>query len=226
MEHEGKPIFGGHSLRRGGAQYLARCGVDAWRIQALARHSGSAILLYLDGIHAESLGNIAAEASLGRDLNNVREELKALRAQLLGRKHIVSDTLEEALPKDKGTVVIPFTVSDILTLPVANTVPSASDMECYTANPFVLSSRLAGKCHRRNPNIMGGAWCMWGWSLQRGAILVANDKTGLGCTNCARKFTTATAGIADVAAAAAGDSDSSSTSSSDSPSPSTASGGE
>ncbi len=76
---KGKPVFGGHSLRRGGAQYLARCGVDVWRIQALARHSGSAILIYLDGVQAESLGNVAAEASLGRDLGNVREELNAFR---------------------------------------------------------------------------------------------------------------------------------------------------
>ena len=91
---DNKPVFGGHSLRRGGAQHLARSGVDIWRIQALARHSSSAILLYLHGVQAESLGNIAAEALLGRSLHNVREELEGLRAQLESHKLDVTTTLD------------------------------------------------------------------------------------------------------------------------------------
>jgi hypothetical protein len=222
----GKPIFGGHSLRRGGAQFLARSGVDVWRIQALARHSGSAILLYLDGVHAESLGNIAAEAYLGRDLSNVRDELKALRAKLLCQTQTTKVTLTEALPDDTGTFAIPLTVADILALPTIITAPSDTDMECYNTNPFVLSSRHTGRCHQRNPDTIGIARCGWKYSLQKGAIFVDNDNAGLGCTKCARKAATAAARTADVAAAAAEDTDSGSTSSSDSTSPSSASGGE
>eukprot|EP00969_Alexandrium_andersonii_P153836 6802470-Alexandrium_andersonii.AAC.1 len=36
-----EPFWGGHALRRGGAQYLGAAGVEVWRIQALARHSTS-----------------------------------------------------------------------------------------------------------------------------------------------------------------------------------------
>eukprot|EP00969_Alexandrium_andersonii_P170951 7558153-Alexandrium_andersonii.AAC.1 len=36
-----EPLWGGHALRRGGAQYRGAAGVEVWRIQALARHSTS-----------------------------------------------------------------------------------------------------------------------------------------------------------------------------------------
>eukprot|EP00974_Lingulodinium_polyedra_P045077 4323512-Lingulodinium_polyedra.AAC.1 len=45
--HNGAPAWGGHALWRGGVQYLGKSGVGVWRIQALARHSSSAILGYL-----------------------------------------------------------------------------------------------------------------------------------------------------------------------------------
>ena len=43
----GSPSWGGHSLRRGGAQFLASAGVDIWRIQALAMHSTAVFLKYV-----------------------------------------------------------------------------------------------------------------------------------------------------------------------------------
>ena len=223
----GKQVWGGHSLRRGGAQYLAKNGVDIWRIQALARHSSSAILLYLDGVHAESLGNIAAEAYLGRDLNNVRDELNALRAQLTRHKHDVEAKLQAALPPKSGNIVIPLTLDEIVPQESTSVKPNAHEINCCSRNPFVTSSRRGGKCHQRNPSTSGRAWCGWEWSLQRGATLVADDKTGLGCTKCAlqasaaaRATLAASAGAAPPGAAAAA-----ATSSSSSPSPS-ASGGE
>eukprot|EP00969_Alexandrium_andersonii_P066569 2934541-Alexandrium_andersonii.AAC.1 len=36
--------WGGHALRRGGAQFFGAAGVDVWRAQALARHRSGAIL--------------------------------------------------------------------------------------------------------------------------------------------------------------------------------------
>jgi hypothetical protein len=224
---EGKPVWGGHSLRRGGAQYLARCGVDVWRIQALARHSGSAILLYLDGVHAESLGNIAAEASLGRDLTNVREELSALRAQLDRHRCEVDVKFMETLPQGNSSIVIPIKVSEIIPDVVVPTVPGTSELTSCQNNPFVISSRRGGRRHQRNPATIGRAWCGWEWSLQRGAILVADDTTGLGCTKCVRQAAAARAAkTAGAAAAAAGAAGADATSSSSSPSPSSASGGE
>jgi hypothetical protein len=189
VEIDGKPVFGGHSLRRGGAQYLARCGVDVWRIQALARHSSSAILVYLDGVHAESLGNIAAEASLGRSLQNVREELDGLRAQLLSQKQDLESALTAALPSSTSGIEIPLSVSEISPVRVEPSMPSSSQIACIKASPFVLSSRRTGKCHRRDIADPNKAVCGWEWTRHEGAILASSDKSGLGCTKCAAKTT-------------------------------------
>ena len=42
-------------MRRSGSQFLARANVDIWRIQAWARHSSAAILLYIEDAHLPSL---------------------------------------------------------------------------------------------------------------------------------------------------------------------------
>ena len=77
----GTEKWGGHALRRGGAQFLGAAGVDVWRIQALARHSSNAILGYLQDSHLASLSNVALEAALQRDLSQLRAEVTAMRAQ-------------------------------------------------------------------------------------------------------------------------------------------------
>ena len=74
----GAQEWGGHSLRRGGAQFLGRAGVEIWRIQALARHSSAAILLYLADAHVPATASIAAEAGYQRSLAVVQEQLQAL----------------------------------------------------------------------------------------------------------------------------------------------------
>jgi hypothetical protein len=74
----GASAFGGHSLRRGGAQYLARAGVGIWRIQALARHSAIAILGYVADAHISSLSTIASEPTTGRAFESLRGEFRAL----------------------------------------------------------------------------------------------------------------------------------------------------
>jgi hypothetical protein len=186
VEIDGKPVFGGHSLRRGGAQYLARSGVDIWRIQALARHSSSAILLYLDGIHAESLGNMAAEASLGRSLQSVREELEGLRAQLAKHKLDLDSTLTSTLPISSSRFEVPLLASDVAPPEEDPGVPSTSQIACINAHPFVLSARRTGRCHRRDPSIPDRAICGWPWARFPGAIL-SSVITGMGCTKCASR---------------------------------------
>ena len=163
---DNEPVFGGHSLRRGGAQYLARCGVDIWRIQALARHSSSAILLYLDGVHADSLGNIASEVSLGRSLANVREELDALRAQLEKHKADLFTSLSEALPATTIKIDISICISDIIDLPQpSSSGPSPSEVTSADIHPFVLSSRAGGRSHRCDPTAAEKAMCGWKWTI-------------------------------------------------------------
>jgi hypothetical protein len=69
-------------MRRGGAQYLAAAGVDIWRIQALARHSTAAILLYIGKAHVPTLSSIASEAAAGRKHSALAEEVALLRQML------------------------------------------------------------------------------------------------------------------------------------------------
>ena len=76
----GAALRGGHALRRGGVQYLGASGVDIWRIQALARHSSSAVLGYLADSHRSQLSTVALEATLQRALDTVRLELHLLQA--------------------------------------------------------------------------------------------------------------------------------------------------
>ena len=79
----GLPRWGGHALRRGGAQYFGVAGVEVWRIQALARHSGAAILTYLAAPHIPSIASMALEAALHRDLSTHRGEVSSMRVRLL-----------------------------------------------------------------------------------------------------------------------------------------------
>ena len=78
----GAELFGGHSLRVGGIQFLGRCGVEVARIQVLARHSTSATLRYLQDAHAHAMNNVAAEAGLHRTLESLKEELKLLQSRV------------------------------------------------------------------------------------------------------------------------------------------------
>ena len=78
-DHNGAPRWGGHAARRGGAQYLARSGVEIWKIQALARHSSDAILLYIEDTHVQSMHSLAAEATLGRSIEMLRDEVSQLK---------------------------------------------------------------------------------------------------------------------------------------------------
>eukprot|EP00969_Alexandrium_andersonii_P309120 13660728-Alexandrium_andersonii.AAC.1 len=56
-------------------------GVEVWRVQALARRSSPAILTYLENTHAQAPSDIAAEATLQRDVNQLRGDLAGARAQ-------------------------------------------------------------------------------------------------------------------------------------------------
>ena len=78
----GARAWGGHAIRRGGAQLLGVAGVYVRRIQALARHSGGAVLSYLDNAHAESSAALAGETSLRGDVGILCRDFSALRAAL------------------------------------------------------------------------------------------------------------------------------------------------
>ena len=125
-------------MRRGGAQFLARSGVEVWRIQALARHSSSAILAYIADSHVASLGSIAAEAASGRSLEAVRQELAALQKLVLDGKAQAASLQEFTAPGSTG-IQIPISTEQALA-PEPPPPPRA-------ATSYILSHRRYGKLH-------------------------------------------------------------------------------
>jgi hypothetical protein len=95
--HSGAPCWGGHAMRRGGAQYLAAAGVDVWRIQALARHSSAAILAYIEKAHVPTLKSISVEAASGRQQHALATEVAKLK-ELICKSLRVKETNETVRP--------------------------------------------------------------------------------------------------------------------------------
>lgn len=76
----GAPLYSGHSFRVTGAQFLAGCGIDVWRIQLHGRWGSAAVLRYIR--LAPLAPTLALEAALGRDLRQVQKAITAARAEL------------------------------------------------------------------------------------------------------------------------------------------------
>ena len=121
-EATGASRFSGHSWRVSGAQFLARAGIDIWRIQLHGRWGSAAVLGYvkLAALHA----SLAVEATLNRDLSQVREAIVAAKVRLAqltdtaagaGAKTqaIIEDELGAALVTSTGLLGAP-TMSDLL----------------------------------------------------------------------------------------------------------------
>ena len=163
--HAGAELWGGHAWRRGGAQGLARAGVEVWRIQALARHSSAAILAYVEGAHVSAMTGIAAEAALGRSLAAVREELAMLTARVAEGRTMVEEVLESA---DARASLVPLAIADVLQEPLPAPPPAVCAQEAAvprTAASYVVSLRRGGKVHTVDPAAGRASLCGWNFRL-------------------------------------------------------------
>ena len=100
LTRSGAPRFTGHSFRVTGAMWLASSGIDVWRIQLHGRWGSDTVLRYVR--LAPLAKNMALEASLGKDLSEVRSALlhaKATLADLAPRQADIplEDSFAEAL---------------------------------------------------------------------------------------------------------------------------------
>ena len=175
----GAQRWGGHALRRGGAQYLGRSGVEVWRIQALARHSSSAILGYLEDSHISSLNSVAAEAAAGRSLAAVRTELAALQREIAaGRRPPEAAAAALAPPPgaEGARVVVAVRPADCRRPPIGR--PPAVG--------FVLSRRAHGRLHRPHRSVAGLTVCGWAWERHglEAALLVQEQGGAPDCAKC------------------------------------------
>ena len=179
LESSGAQRWGGHALRRGGAQYLGRSGVEVWRIQALARHSSSAILGYLGDSHISSLSSVAAEAAAGRSLAAVRAELTALQREVEAGRRPPEAVAAALAPPPGGPgagVVVAVRPADCRR-PPAGRPPAVG---------FVLSRRPHGRLHRPHRWVAGLTECGWAWERHEAAAFLVQVRAG--APDCIRCF--------------------------------------
>ena len=135
----GAPLYSGHSFRVTGAQFLASCGIDIWRIQLHGRWGSSSVLRY---IRLSPLApTLALEAALGRDLRQVQKAITAARAEL---ESTADDTalLQQKLEAAMGPE--PTVAQDVLGKPdVAQVIQrkSANQFRAPTPEETLVASR-------------------------------------------------------------------------------------
>jgi hypothetical protein len=134
--HSGAPCWGGHAMRRGGAQYLAAAGVDVWRIQALARHSSAAILAYIEKAHVPTLKSISVEAASGRQQHALATEVAKL-------KELICKGLRVKEPSE--------------------TVKPYNSLDNLNAN-WICTEKAGGKIHTKSKSSPGSTLCKWRWA--------------------------------------------------------------
>jgi hypothetical protein len=82
VSHTGSALAGEHSYRNGIAQYLASQRIEVWLIQGLLRHSfnSQTVLRYIREAHVTAATDLAEQATLAKDINAVRAELRMLQS--------------------------------------------------------------------------------------------------------------------------------------------------
>ena len=132
--------WGGHSLRRGGIQFLCRANIDITKIQVLARQAlnSSTIFKYTDGLESLAGQKLATEAVSGSSLQQLQAQLREFQSVLITHA-----------PNQSGNTC------------VSGTNSSPADA------PFVVATRLKAAVHAKCPYRPGRTKCGWAWSASR-----------------------------------------------------------
>ena len=170
----GAEAWGGHSLRRGGAQYLAQQGIDTWRIQALARHSSSAILAYLEEANLVSLRGLSTDAALGRSIESVRAELANLAASTRAT-HL--EKLQESPQGEKTAAKASLRTSLGDLLHQEQMLPAGAER-------YVVNTRPEGKVHVIRPDAAAITYCRWAWESSSHHLKAHSPLGFRQCTKC------------------------------------------
>ena len=178
----GAPRFTGHTFRVSGAMWLAASGIDLWRIQLHGRWGSDTVLRYVR--LAPLAKTLALEASMGKDLSDVRAALLQAKATLADMTPLadaapLDDKLAEALGplgKPAGFLGKP-TVDQVLgnssvkgwkrlpkhkELLVCNVGPPNYDNKLHSLRPPVIWKGEAPEMSDWDPTCQK-AWCSWGF---------------------------------------------------------------
>ena len=141
--HTSAPSWGGHSLRRGGVQFLCNAEVGLDRIRTLARQTSTSnsIFKYTDGAHALTSLRVASDAAMADSVSTLRAEVNELRLE-------ISRSLR---PSGDNTATSSQSTS---------VVPSASPAHC----PYVRAIRANAPVHIKCPIQIGRTKCGWHWA--------------------------------------------------------------
>ena len=193
---------------------LAACGVELWRVQAMARHSSNAIALYVGQAHLPSLQNIAAEAGLHRALEGTRRELHTLSAEVSKVRGIVAEvrtrgpefeamppheTLDFKVPREPEPTnaalphpVCPLPPDDEEPPPLwegpASSQPVQFTLPAPPPTQYVRTPRADARLHIV---AAGTCWTLCGWNFRntRGAITGPDPLSAeLAAPSCIRCF--------------------------------------
>ena len=99
MSDGGKTLYGGHSLRVSGAQWMAKSGVPLPLIQLMARWSSNAIARYVADTPLETISEVYRRAAAAKDLSEMVSDAKrsneAAQRELVNMRAVFRDSFLE-----------------------------------------------------------------------------------------------------------------------------------
>ena len=180
----GAPRFTGHTFRVTGAMFLASSGIDIWRIQIHGRWGSATVLRYVR--LAPLAKSLALEASLGKDLSEVRTAILDAKATLsklsVSSTTVGQEDMDEILASALGPTLSAATsylgapkldhilgnasvkgwhrVPEMGELLVANIGPPEYSGKLHSLRPPQLHHGPPPQIGDWHPRI-GKAWCSW-----------------------------------------------------------------
>ena len=195
----GAEAWGGHALRRGGAQFLARKGVPIPLIQAMARHSSGAIFGYIENEHVDNVKYISSMASGCNAAPSTPSGVIGFGSSAMPA------TPSGAAATDERFAELARQIAALQAMIVSPVSPPCTTFSLarthgpgLCAPEFVLSTRPRGKVHRKDPYLAGVTQCGWAWA-RCGQAMPSADKAGApACSHCFTQSAPKTVGPHDT----------------------------
>ena len=195
----GAEAWGGHALRRGGAQFLARKGVPVPLIQAMARHSSGAVYGYIENEHVENVKYISSMASGSNAAPSTPSGVIGFGSSA------IPATPSGATASDERFSELARQIAALQALIVSPVSPPCTTFsQARTRGPgpcaveFVLSTRPRGKVHVNDPYLAGVTRCGWAWARCGQAMRSADRAGAPECSHCFAHSATKTPGPHDT----------------------------
>ena len=195
----GAEAWGGHALRRGGAQFLARKGVPIPLIQAMARHSSGALFGYIENEHVENVKYISSMASGSTAAPSTPSGVIGFGSSAMPATPSGATTSDERFAElARQIAALQAMIVSPMSPPCTTFSLARTHGPGLCAPEFVLSTRPRGKVHRKDPYLAGVTQCGWAWA-RCGQAMPSADKAGAPeCSHCFTQSAAKTSGPHDT----------------------------